>query len=122
MAVITRYIVIRNEIELDQVFTDKKEAEAFDRMLEASENLSKFIKAGEHDVQADDETIDAISVFLAQNAPEVTKILKSIRSFSAPSSKSSKKEKTLPPPEQKPTDEKKKQREIKAKSARKGSA
>lgn len=121
MAVITRYIVIRNGIELDQIFTDKKEAEAYDKMLEASENIAKLIKEGEHDVQADDETIDAISIFLAKNAPEVTKILKSIRTFPASSPKNSKKEKESLP-EQKPAEQKKKQLESKSKSTRKGSA
>ena len=33
MVVIIRYIVVRNGVELDQVFTIKKEAEAYDKML-----------------------------------------------------------------------------------------
>ena len=120
MAVITRYIVVRNNIELDQVFTDKKEAEAYDKMLEASENLAKFIKEGEHDAHLDDKTINAIAIYLAQNALDVIKILKNIKFLPAPSMVS-KKEK-IHPVEPKPIDEKKKQQESKAKSTRKGSA
>ena len=40
MAVITRYIVVRNGVELDKVFSEKKEAEAYDKMLDAADNLA----------------------------------------------------------------------------------
>ena len=45
MAVITRYVVVRNGIELDQVFTVKREAEAYDKMLDAADRLAAFIKS-----------------------------------------------------------------------------
>ncbi len=44
MAVITRFIVVRNGVELDKVFDVKKEADAYDKMLDAAENLAVFIK------------------------------------------------------------------------------
>lgn len=81
MAVITRFIVVRNGVELDKVFDIKKEAEAYDKMLDAAEGLAAFIKQSELDVDLDAETVDAISICLAKNAPEVTKILKGVKPF-----------------------------------------
>ena len=85
MAVITRYVVVRNGVELDQVFAVKKEAEAYDKMLDAAEQLAGFIKSSALEVSIADETIDAIAILLAKNGPEVVKILKGIKPI-APSS------------------------------------
>jgi dsDNA-binding SOS-regulon protein len=85
MAVITRYVVVRNGIELDQVFSVKKEAEAYDKMLDAAEHLADFIKSGELDVDLEDATIDAVAVLLAKNGPEVVKILKGVKPVLPPS-------------------------------------
>jgi dsDNA-binding SOS-regulon protein len=79
MAVITKYVVVRNGVELDKEFRVKKEAEAYDKMLDAAENLAAFIKAGELSIDLDEDTIDSLSVFLAKNAPEVTRILKGLK-------------------------------------------
>lgn len=84
MAVITRYVVVRNGVELDRVFEIKREAEAFDKMLDAAERLAQFIKSGNLEVDLDDRTIDAISVFLAKNGPEVTAMLRGIKPASVP--------------------------------------
>jgi dsDNA-binding SOS-regulon protein len=83
MAVIAKYFVIRNGIEIDEVFEDKKQAEAYDKMLDASEKLSAFIRNADLPVKVDDDTIDKISVCLAKNAPEVTGILRGIKAISA---------------------------------------
>ena len=72
MAVITRFIVVRNGVELDKVFDVKKEAEAYDRMLDAAENLAGFIKKSDLDLGIDETVIDTLCVYLSQNAPEVT--------------------------------------------------
>lgn len=85
MAVITRYVVVRNGVELDQVFSVKKEAEAYDKMLDAAENLAAFIKSSELDAPIEESTIDAIAVLLAKNGPEVVKILKGIKPVMPPS-------------------------------------
>ena len=79
MAVITRFVVVRKGIELDQVFTVKKEAEAYDKMLDAAENLTEFIKNSDLELNLDDQTIDTIAVFLSKNGPEVSRILKGIK-------------------------------------------
>ena len=78
MAVITKYVVVRNGVELDQEFLVKKDAEAYDKMLDAADNLAAFIKGGELEIGLDDATIDDVSVFLAQNGPEVIRILKGL--------------------------------------------
>jgi dsDNA-binding SOS-regulon protein len=83
MAVITRYIVVRNGVELDKVFTDKKKAEAWDRMLEAAEQLAGLIKAAELDPPIEPAVVDAIGVFLAENGPRVTRILKGVKPVAA---------------------------------------
>ncbi len=79
MAVITKYVVVRNGEELDKEFLVKKEAEAYDKMLDAAENLAAYIKDSGPKVGIDDDTIDAICVFLAKNGPEVTRILKGLK-------------------------------------------
>lgn len=79
MAVITKYVVVRNGVELDKEFRVKKEAEAYDKMLDAAENLAAFIKDGKLSIDLNEETIDSLSVFLAKNAPEVTRILKGLK-------------------------------------------
>jgi uncharacterized protein len=79
MAVITRFVVVRKGVELDQVFTDKREAEAYDKMLDAAENLADFIKNSDLDLNLDGQTIDAIAVFLAKNGPEVSRVLKGVK-------------------------------------------
>ncbi len=101
MAVITRYVVVRNGVELEKVFTEKREAEAYDKMLDAAENLSKLIKNSGIDIGLDKKTIDDLSVFLAKNGPEVTKILKGVKPV-APRPKSTNEQK---PPEKAPVKE-----------------
>lgn len=79
MAVITRYIVVRNGVELDQVFEDKKAADAYDKMLDAADRLAAFIKEEAPPLDLGPEVIDDLSVFLAKNGPEVSKILKGVK-------------------------------------------
>ena len=82
MAVIAKFFVVRNGVELDKVFTEKKDAETYDIMLDAAEQLAEFIKKGELECKLDDKSINEISVFLAKNGPEVTKILKTVKPLS----------------------------------------
>ena len=79
MAVITRFIVVRNGVELDQVFDVKKEADAYDKMLDAAENLAAFINKSDLQIDLDAKTVEEISIYLAKNAPEVTNILRGIK-------------------------------------------
>ncbi len=88
MAVITKYVVVRNGVELDKEFLVKREAEAYDKMLDAAENLSAFIKGGGLEIDIDGKTIDAISIFLAKNGPDVTRILRGLKPIEPPVKKS----------------------------------
>jgi dsDNA-binding SOS-regulon protein len=81
MAVITRFIVVRNGVELDKVFEVKKEADAYDKMLDAADNLAAFIKKSDLQVELDTKTIEEVAVCLAKNAPEVNKILKGVKPY-----------------------------------------
>ena len=79
MSVITKFVVVRNGVELEQIFTDKKEAEAYDQLLDASQEISELIKQCNLQIKADAQTIDDIALFLARNAAAVTKILKAVK-------------------------------------------
>lgn len=81
MAVITRFIVVRNGVELDKVFEVKKEADAYDKMLDAAENLAAFIKQSDLQIDLDPKTIDEVAICLAKNAPEVNNILKGVKPY-----------------------------------------
>ena len=83
MAVITRYIVVRNGVELEKVFSDKKKAEAYDRMLDAAERLAGLIKSAALDPPVDPAVVDAIGIFLAENGPKVARILKGVKPVAA---------------------------------------
>ena len=114
MAVITKYVVVRNGVELDKEFLVKKEADAYDKMLDAAENLAAYIKAGDLSIDLDDETVNALSVFLAKNGPEVTRILKGMKPAKpAPQQSDGNPESEAPEP--KPTPAKKKAPTAKAK-------
>ena len=93
MAVITRFIVVRNGVELDKVFEIKKEAEAYDKMLDAAENLAAFIKQSDLQIDLDAETIEQVAICLAKNAPEVNKILKGVKPYTPISPAAEKSEK-----------------------------
>jgi uncharacterized protein len=101
MAVITRFIVVRNGVELDKVFEIKKEAEAYDKMLDAAENLAAFIKQSDLQVDLDAKTIDEVAICLAKNAPEVNNILKGVKPYVPPAGTSEKPAKPEPAKEKK---------------------
>jgi dsDNA-binding SOS-regulon protein len=79
MAVITKYVVVRNGVELDREFLVKKEADAYDKMLDAAEDLAAYIKNAGLDIDLDGKAIDALCVFLAKNGPDVARILKGLK-------------------------------------------
>ena len=77
MAVIVQYIVERNGIQ-KMTYTDKKEAEEYDKQLEISENL--FVLLETAGVAISEEQLDQISFFLAKNKEETISILKGSKS------------------------------------------
>jgi len=101
MAVITKYVVVRKGVELDKEFLVKKEADAYDKMLDAADNLAAYIKEGELEIDLDDSTIEAIAVFLAKNGPEVARILKGLKPIAAPTKPPGNGEAPATPPKKK---------------------
>ena len=112
MAVITKYIVVRDGVELDRTFADKKEAEAYDKMLDAAQDLALLLKQGDLQTVVDDKTIYEISVYLAKNAPAVAQILRSVKPLKQ-ASKAPEQDKST---EEKPEEEKRKSRDSKPKA------
>lgn len=106
MAVITRFIVVRNGVELDKVFEVKKEADAYDKMLDAAENLAEFIKKSDLQIDLDPKTVEEISICLAKNAPEVTNILRGIKLIAPSAPKIEKPADPAPAKDKKTTDKK----------------
>ncbi|CAB1078000.1 hypothetical protein D1AOALGA4SA_5768 [Olavius algarvensis Delta 1 endosymbiont] len=110
MAVITRFIVVRNGVELDKVFDVKKEADAYDKMLDAAEKLAAFIKKSDLQIDLDAKTVEEISICLAKNAPEVTNILRGIKLITPSTAKIEKPADPAPVEEKKTTVKKNKTR------------
>ncbi len=73
MAVIVKYVVVRDGKE-DMIFTTKKEADAYDKMLDIAEQLHDFIQASEIDIAADQ--LDDLTFFMAQHRDAIGRILK----------------------------------------------
>ena len=73
MAVVVKYVVIRNGKE-EMTFTTKKEADAYDRMLDIAEGLYNFLHTAEVDIA--DEKLDDLTFFMAQHREQLTKLLK----------------------------------------------
>ncbi len=76
MAVIVRYIVVRNGVE-KMTFTTKKEADAYDKMLDIADNLYEFIESAELNI--DESKIEDLSLFLAENKDKAVSLLKGLK-------------------------------------------
>ena len=90
MAVIVKYIVVRNGVE-KMTFTSKKEADAYDKMLDIADDLFDFIESASLSIK--EETLEDLSLFLAQNKDRVINLLKGTKP-KAPSPAPAKKEDT----------------------------
>jgi dsDNA-binding SOS-regulon protein len=73
MAVLVKYVVIRNGKE-DMTFSTKKEADAYDRMLDIAEGLYHFLHTAEVDIA--DEKLDDLAFFMAKHREQLAKLLK----------------------------------------------
>ena len=91
MAVIVKYIVVRNGVE-KMTFTSKKEADAYDKMLDIADDLFEYIETAGLDIK--EEALEDLSLFLSQNKDRVINILKGIKpKEKAPSPAPAKKDK-----------------------------
>jgi dsDNA-binding SOS-regulon protein len=93
MAVIVKYVVVRDGKE-DMIFTTKKEADAYDKMLDIAEQLHDFILTSEIDIGADQ--LDELTFFMAQNRDEIGSILKGVAPEAAKKGRGSKAKSEVP--------------------------
>lgn len=73
MAVIVKYVVVRDGKD-EMIFATKKEADAYDKMLDIAEQLSTYLQRAELDLTEDQR--DAMSFFLAEHRDQVGRLLK----------------------------------------------
>ena len=73
MAVVTKFVVVREGVE-KMTFTSKKEADAYDKMLDISDNLTPFII--ESELEIDEAICEKLSFYLAQNKEQLLNLLK----------------------------------------------
>ena len=75
MAVVVKYIVVRNGEE-KMTFATKKEADAYDKMLDIADNLFEFLDKSE--LKLPEDQMEKISLLLAENRGVVMPILRGI--------------------------------------------
>lgn len=75
MAVITQFVVVREGVE-KMTFTSKKEADAYDKMLDIVDNLVPFLAAS--DANLDDSTCEQLAFYLATNKDELANVLRGV--------------------------------------------
>ncbi len=73
MAVIVQYIVVRNG-EQKMTFTSKKEADAYDRLLDIADHLYAFLEAARVDMSVDQ--LEELSFYLARNRDDAVSLLR----------------------------------------------
>ena len=73
MAVIVKYVVERNGVE-KMTSTSKKEADAYDKMLDVADGLSDFISTSS--LEIDDRLTEELALYLAQHSASLQQILK----------------------------------------------
>ncbi|MEW9799276.1 YebG family protein [Alteromonas sp. CYL-A6] len=73
MAITTQYVVTHKGVE-KLVTTDKKEADQYDKMLDAADNLAAYIAA--KGISLDDSVAEELTILLARNKEKVSKIFK----------------------------------------------
>ncbi len=73
MAVIVQYIVVRDGVH-KMTFTTKKEADAYDKMLDIADNLYDFMETA--DIEADEKLLEDLTFYLAKNREKIISILR----------------------------------------------
>ncbi|BEN30869.1 YebG family protein [Serratia marcescens] len=75
MAVEVKYVVVRNGEE-KMTFASKKEADAYDKMLDLADNLGEWLQQAP--LNLDDEQREGLSFFLAENKDALGLILRGV--------------------------------------------
>lgn len=88
MAVIVQYIVVRNG-EQKMTFTSKKEADAYDKMLDISDQMYTFIKSSK--LEMSETQLEELSFYMAENREEAVGLLRGgkVKKAAAPAAASS---------------------------------
>lgn len=73
MAVIIKYVVERDGVE-KMTFSSKKEADAYDKMLDIADQLQDWLQ--QSPLQLDDEQTEALALHLAEQKDELLTLLK----------------------------------------------
>ena len=73
MAVIVKYVVV-SDGKPDMIFSTRKEAEAHDKMLDIAERLYTLLHAA--DLNMAEDTLEALTLFMAQHREHIGTILK----------------------------------------------
>ncbi|GGP38477.1 MULTISPECIES: YebG family protein [Shewanella] len=73
MAVITQFVVVREGVE-KMTFTSKKEADAYDKMLDIADNLLPFL--AQADIELDENKCEQLAFYMANNKDELSNLLK----------------------------------------------
>ncbi|NMP15238.1 YebG family protein [Thalassotalea sp. Y01] len=68
MAVESRFVVVRNGVEVE-TFMDKKAADEYDKMLDMADNLSALLD--QSSLALEEQMIEDVSIFLAKNREQV---------------------------------------------------
>ncbi|WP_105168864.1 YebG family protein [Pseudoalteromonas sp. T1lg23B] len=73
MAVIVKYVVERNGVER-MTFTSKKEADAYDKMLDVAESLEQMLS--KVDVPLSEQQVESLALEIAKQKDEFLAVLK----------------------------------------------
>lgn len=73
MAVIIKYIVERKGVE-KMTFTTKKEADAYDKMLDSADEIALFL--GDSPVSLDESQLEELGLYIASNKEMLQKLFK----------------------------------------------
>ncbi|WP_025564049.1 MULTISPECIES: YebG family protein [unclassified Psychromonas] len=73
MAVIIKYIVERKGVE-KMTFTSKKEADAYDKMLDSADQIALFLS--ESPVSLDDQQLEELGLYVASNKDVLQNLFK----------------------------------------------
>jgi uncharacterized protein len=76
MAVIVKYIVVRNGEE-KMTFATKKEADAYDKMLDIADNLFEFLEKSK--INIDETQLEEIALLLAENRMQLISVLRGMK-------------------------------------------
>lgn len=87
MAVVTKFVVVRGGVEIEPVFAVKKEAEAYDKMLDAADAIAQLMRDGGFGDRLEADVIEGVAILLAKNGPEVVRMLKGVKPLTPPSAK-----------------------------------